>query len=138
MDTFTELPEDAIIRYQVPTWQARPDQWDGQYLKPFKSEEDARRYAASGDSNGSGQIKKRVWFYHRYDDGILTGTGEYKLECELEPVTEFTEAGMKRREKFLEIINCTHESTVTHKGGAGCQTWYDTHCRKCGRWLSGG
>lgn len=133
--TLPEIPDDAFIRFYTPLWNARHNSWKDS--ANFDSEEKAREFAASDRGDGSGRIKKKTTFTLLYGDGETTGYANFKLEETLPPVTEFDEGGQKRRERYLELLSCTHEDHTTTFGGAGCQTWTDTTCSKCGKYISG-
>lgn len=129
------IPEDASIFYVTPTYMAYHNK-DQTHVYRDKDEAKVRRFAAGGSGNGSGYIYRLVLFTHYVKDGPLMGYGSYKLEEELEPVTEFDPQGLKRRERYLELVNCKHEKTRTTMYGAGCQKDYETTCVKCGKYIA--
>lgn len=126
-----KIPDDAIVQYLVPTWQAGKNNSPSQCIS-LPTEEKAREYAASGMSNGSGHILKRTSFYTYYLNGSVSGSAKVTLDEELKPVTNFDETGQNRHRNYLELINCKHSNTRSVMEGAGCSKDYSIFCRDCG------
>lgn len=126
------IPEDAHISYTTPSYTAGKYTHYRQNAIIQSSEEEARKIAAGWGGNGSGVIYKWTRFTQYVNQGNLKGSIAYDLVEDLPPVTNFNEEGLKRRKKFLEMVNCPHKNTRSVMWGAGCYKDYDIVCNSCG------